>query len=259
MADIPQSDFYLRVARGLVPKHSVIHKFGSGTLTTTLLPVTQANTYQTPTTAQSLEFVSSSASDALNSTGAFEITFIGLDANWEEQTVVVAAHATDGTVAVAIPGTWLRLYRWYVSKSGSYATDVLGSHVGTLTVRIAGAGATWDTIPITPFPVGQSQIGAYTIPTGYTGYLIAKNVTVESSKVTDIYFFQRPLADDVTTPFTGTMRMVQREVNITVPFNQPFLIPKGPFVGPCDVGFMGKVSLTTGTASVEFELLLIQD
>ena len=113
------------------------------------------------------------------------------------------------------------------------------------------------------FPVWTPQgitgpIGP-TGPTGYTGYLIAKNVTVDASKVTDIYFFQRPLADDVTAPFTGTMRMVQREVNITVPFNQPFLIPKGPFVGPCDVGFMGKVSLTTGTASVEFELLLVQD
>jgi hypothetical protein len=259
MSRILNREFYAEVAKGNIPKHSVVHKFGSGTLTTTLTPVTQTNTYPTPTTAQSLEFVSSSASDALNSTGAFEITFIGLDANWDEQSVSVAAHATDGTIAVAIPGTWLRLYRWYVSQSGVYATDSVGSHVGTLTTQISGGGTIWDTIPITPFQVGQSQIGAYTIPSGFTGYMIAKNVTVDSSKVTDMYFFQRPLADDVTTPFTGTMRMVERELNITVPFNQPFVIPKGPFVGPCDVGFMGKVSLTTGVASVEFELLLVED
>jgi len=252
-------EFYLEVAKGNIPKHSIINKFGSGTLTTTLLPVTQANTYQTPTSPVSLELVSSAVGDAQSGTGAREITFIGLDSNWEEQTVTVSTHATDGTVAVAIPGTWLRLYRWYVSQSGAYATETTGSHVGILTVRVSGGGTTWDTMPISPFPVGQSQIGAYTIPAGYTGYLIAKNITVDASKVTDLYFFQRPLADDVTTPFTGAMRMLEREIGITTPFNQPFVLPKGPFVGPCDVGFMGKVALTTGVASVEFSLLLVQD
>jgi len=42
-------------------------------------------------------------------------------------------------------------------------------------------------------------------------------------------------------------------------FYVEFKAPKGPFVGPCDIGFMAKVSLTTGQTSCEFELLLIED
>ena len=57
-------EWYAQVAEGNIPKHSVVHKFGSGLLTTTLLPISQANTYPTPLTAQSLEFVSSDAADA---------------------------------------------------------------------------------------------------------------------------------------------------------------------------------------------------
>lgn len=260
MAFFTQSaEWYARVAKGEIPGYSVVHKFGSGLLTTSLLPITQTNTYPTPTTAQSLEFVSSGVADAQNGVGAREITFVGLDANWNEQTVTVATHATNGTTAVAITGTWVRLYQWYVSQSGTYATQSAGSHAGILTVRIAGAGATWSTIPISPFPVGQSQIGVHTIPTGYTGYLISKDVTVDSSKVTDIYFFQRPFANDVTTPFTGTMKMIEREINVVNSFTKTFHIPKGPFVGPCDIGFMGKVSVGTGEVAIEYELILIQN
>lgn len=250
------NQFLIEVAKGNVPKHSLVNKFGAGNLTTTLLPIDQDNTYKTPTTPVSLEFVSSSANDTSAGTGARQITIVGLDANWAEQTVTLT---TNGTTAVALTGTWLRLYRWYVSQSGTYATESAGSHAGTLTIRVAGAGATWSTIPITPFPVGQSQIGIYTIPIGYTAQLLAKNIFVDSTKTADIYFFQRPLANDVTTPFTGTMRLFEREIGVTGGFELITPAPKGPFVGPCDVGFMGKVSAGTGECSVEFQLLLIQD
>lgn len=57
-------EWYAEVAKGNIPKHSVITKFGSGVLTTTLLPITQSNSYQTPTSAVSLEFVSASTGEA---------------------------------------------------------------------------------------------------------------------------------------------------------------------------------------------------
>lgn len=252
----PSVDFNTRVVRGLVPKHSIVHKFGSATLTTSITPFTASNTYKTPIAATALEFVSASANDTAAGTGAQQITVIGLDANWAEVTQTVE---TNGTTAVALGTNLIRLTNWYVSRSGTYATDAAGSHAGILTIRVASAGATWSTIAVTPFAIGQSQIGCHTIPTGYTGYLLSKSITVDASKSTDIYFFQRPLANDVTTPFTGAMKMVEREVGLTAGFEKVFSVPKGPFVGPCDVGFMGLVSATTGIASVEFELLLIQD
>ena len=248
--------FLLEVSKGNVEKHSLVNKFGAGLLTTSLLPVSQDNEYPTPTTAISLEFLSSSADDTSAGTGAREVTVVGLNSAWAEvsQTVV-----TNGVTPVALTTPLIRLYRWYVSQSGTYATELSGSHAGTLTLRVAGAGATWSTITTTPFPVGQSQIGIYTVPLGYTGYLLAKNVFADTTKTADIYFFQRPNANDVTAPFTGTMRLFEREVGVTGGYQVMPPAPKGPFVGPCDVGFMGKVSAGTSECSVEFQLLLIQD
>ena len=96
----------------------------------------------------------------------------------------------------------IRLYRWYVSSSGTYATQSAGSHVGDLTIRASGAGAIWSTIPNTPFPSGQSEVGCYTIPTGYTGYLLTKNIFTDTSKTADIFFFKRENADDVSAPYS---------------------------------------------------------
>ena len=35
--------------------------------------------------------------------------------------------------------------------------------------------------------------------------------------------------------------------------------PMGPFVGPCDIGFMGKVSTGTGEIDIDFEILIIDE
>jgi hypothetical protein len=256
MSHFGTTEWYAEVAQGKIPGSSLVHKFGAGELTTTIGPISHAMTYQTPTTATALEFVSGDANDTSAGSGAREITVIGLDSSWNEvsQTVI-----TNGTTAVALTTDLTRLYRWYVSSSGTYATATTGSHAGILTIRESGGGTTWASIPIDPFPVGQSQIGAYTIPTGFTGYLLSKNIFIDSTKTADIYFFQRPAADDVATPYSGIMRLVEREVGVTGGYQFKPLSPKSTFVGPCDVGFMGVMSVGTSECSVEFELLLVQD
>lgn len=252
-------DFLINVSRGNVPGYSLIHKFGSGPISTTLVPIAPDLHYETPTTAVALEIVSSDAADAQNGAGARQITVVGLNASWEEVTQVVSTHATDGTIAVSIPTSLIRLYRWYVSSSGTYATIAAGSHVGTLTIRVAGGGATWSTIGISPFPIGQSEIGCFTVPLGKTAYLLSKNIFVEGTKPADVYFFQRTNANDITTPYSGAMRLVDHEVGIDGPISLQSVSPKGPFVGPCDLGFMAKVATTAAVVSVEFELLLIDN
>lgn len=253
VTEINMKPWYLRVVEGDIPGYSVVHKFGATTLTTTMAPITQAGTYQTPTTAQALEVVSSSANDTAAGTGAQQVTIIGLDSNWGEVEVEVEMN---GTTAVALGTNLIRVYRWYVSRSGTYATETAGSHAGTLTLRASGGGTTWDTMPVSPFAIGQSQIGVYTVPDGYTARLFTKNIFVDSSKTADIYFFWRGVADDVATPYSGIMRLVEREVGVTGGYSLDTNIPKGEFVGPCDIGFMGVMSVGTSECSVEFELLL---
>jgi len=259
MTFIPNEEFYLKVAKGEVPKHSIVHKFGSSTINSTLSLITQSNVYMTPTTATALEVVSDNVADALNGVGMHEVTVIGLDSNYNEVTQVISAHATSGTTAVAIPTNLIRLYRWYVSKSGTYAMPPAGSHQGTLVIQEAGGGTVWSGIPVSSFATGQSQIGMYTIPIGYTGYLLSKNIYIDTGKKTDIYLFQRPLANDVTSSYTGTVRLMEREVGISGGFNQSLQVPNGKLVGPCDIGFLGKLNTGTAPCSVEFELLLVQD
>ena len=74
-----------------------------------------------------------------------------------------------------------------------------------------------------------------------------------------MFFFKRLNADDVTTPYSGAMRVVEREIGIQGGFDHHFTVPKLIGAGPCDVGMMGKVASGTADVSVEFELLLKAD
>ena len=247
-------DFLYQIAQGKVEGASIIYKFGAGEVDTSIHPITQSEIYMTPTTAQSLEFVSSSILDTYLSTGARQITIIGLNSSWDEVTQVIN---TSGTTPVQIPIPLTRLYRWYVSSSGTYATSVTGSHNGVLTIRESGIGDTWSIIPITPFPIGQSQISVFTIPKGKTGYLLSKNIFTDATKVVDMYMFQRCGLDDTVSPYSGTMRLIEREIGVHGGFSISFRGGKGPFVGPCDVGFMGEIDVGTAQVSTEFEMVLL--
>ena len=252
-------DFLTQVSLGNVPGFSLVHKFGASELDTTIHPLTQSKTYETPTANTALEFVSDNANDSSSGTGAQEITIEGLTNISGVWTEVTQTLATNGTTSVALTTDLIRLNRWYVSKSGTYATATAGSHQGNLTIRVSGGGTTWSTIINTPFPIGQSQIGVYTIPSNKSAYLLSKNIFTDTSKTADVYFYQRTNADDVTTPYTGAMRLIEREVGIQGGYVVKTVAPKGPFVGPLDMGFMGKVTSGTAEVACEFELLLVDD
>lgn len=248
-------NWLIEVERGNISGASIVHKFGAATVTTSLAPMCESNVYMTPTTAQALEFVSSDNNDGAGTgAGALQVTITGLNSAWAEVTQTVTCN---GTTPVALGTDLIRLYRWYVSSSGTYATVSAGSHAGTLTIRAAGAGATWSIIPVSPFPIGQSLIGAYTVPAGKTAYLMTWDVHSDASKSLSALFFQRENANDVTTPFSGTMRTVSYQVGIVGDVSDSQKSPRGPFVGPCDLGVLASVTTSTGRASTDFELLLI--
>jgi hypothetical protein len=257
MSYFGSTEWYQRVSNGEVPGYSLVHKFGAGELGTTVAPVTLTGSYFTPTTAQALEFISSSAEDTSLGDGAREVTVIGLDLNWleVEQTVI-----TNGTTPVQLTTDLTRLYRWYVSSSGTYSSAEGGSsHSGDLTIRASGGGDDWTLIENTPLSTGQSQIGVYTIPKFKKAYGLSKSIFVDTTKVADIYVFYRDNCDDITSPFSGTRRIVEREVGVTGGFQREYVAPLGPFTGPCDIGFMAKVSQGSGFMSCEFDLLLIDE
>jgi len=256
---------WLDIARGLTSGMSVVKKFGAyDAVGTTYTPLTTTGTYLCPTSAVSLELVSSSANDALNSTGAHEVTVVGIDANWNVQTVSATAHATDGTTAVAISGTWLRVYRAYVSKSGTYGNLGASSHVGTLTIRVSGGGAAYAQIGVaSSFSKGQTQIAAISVPIGYQAYVFITDMAVDSGKTAEVALVVREHADDVTGPTYDGAWQVKSEIEGIAggsAFNRSgALTPIGSITGPADIGFLGKVGTGTGTISVEFEVFMVNE
>lgn len=256
------ANFLLEVAKGNVVGHSIITKFGrNGVIGTDLTHVSIGGQYQTPTSSQSLEILSSDANDDVGSAGAHKVIIEGLDADFVFQTEEVTMN---GTAAVALENTYMRVFRGYVSESGSYVTTAIPSHVGQITLRNSGGGVTWfiiDTVEetTTGFGIGQTQIGTYTVPAGKTAYLISKTFSVESTKTARIYFFARMQADDVTTPFRGIMRLFEQHDGINRLSN---IIPPAPadsFMEKSEVGFFAKVSTGSASVSTEFQLLLVDD
>jgi hypothetical protein len=251
----PES-FLVEVAKGNIPGHSIIHKFGHGNVGTTFVPICNALVYQTPTTAIALEVVSSDADDTSAGAGARTVFIEGLAL---DGSIVTQTVALNGLTAVPIPTNLWRLYRWGVLTSGVYATTGTGSHQGVLTIRVASAGATWSTISITGYPHGQSEIGWYTVPGGYTAYILTQIVKVDSTKSVDIMFVKRNNADTVAAPFSA-MTMVEEFIGVAG--SGSGLSPDAPVSGFgafTDIGWLGKVTSSTGDVSVDFEILLIKN
>jgi hypothetical protein len=248
--------FLLEVQKGNIPGHSLIHKFGHGTVGTSMVPITASLVYQMPTTAIALEVVSSDADDTSAGAGARTVFIEGLAL---DGSVVTQTVALNGLTAVSIPTPLWRLYRWYVMTSGVYGTATTGSHQGTLTIRVASAGATWSTIPFAVYPHGQSQIGWYTVPSGYRAYIFTQIVKVDSTKSVDVAFLQRRNADTVSAPFSA-FRLVEEFTGVAgagsgISPDSPI----GEFPAFTDIGWLGKVASSTADISVDFEILLIKD
>jgi hypothetical protein len=262
MTYISNKDFYIEVSKGNVAGHSIVNKFGRNSVVgTTLSFISISGQYQTPLTATNLEIVSASINDTAAGSGGRKVTIVGLNSSFNEISVEVTLN---GTTAVAVGTQFVRVYRMYISESGSYATISTPSHNGIITLRTSGGGVTWaiiDTIEGTSIGtgIGQTQISGYTIPAGYTGYLLSKNISVEAAKPASVYFFKRENADDVATPFIGTMRLFEQNDGISTPLSVGLKAPIQKLNEKTDVGFFAKVGTGTASVSTEFQILLVQN
>lgn len=251
------SEFYLEMAKGDVKGHSVISKFGEAdAIGTTWTIITDSQTYPMPTAGASLEILSSSDVDSTGNAGAQQVLIQGIGLDWREQTETVSLQ---GTQAVDLSNTWLRVYRMYLVGTNTYASTSASTHDGTITLRADGGGATWAALTKdNVFAYGQSLIGAYTVPKGKTAFLTSYTADIEPTKNANIAFFQRCGADDVTPPYEALRLQALHEglQNTLVITNH---IQRGPFVGPCDIGFFGKVANNTANISLQFNLVLIDN
>lgn len=252
------ASFGLEVARGNVGGMSTVHKFGANpAIGTSYVPVSIGGIYRTPTPSNATTLrikAGGNANDTAAGTGARAVTLQGLDetgAFAEETLATAGASASSATTT-----TFMRLFRFLVSDSGTYATATAGSHSGNIVIENGAGGTDWGTISATGFPRGQSEIGAYSVPSGYTAYVTGIDLAVESGKPVDVIFFIRNNILDETAGYPA-MRTQQRFTGIQDRAVKIFTYPM-KYTGPCDIGFIGKV--TTGSAVIngQFDLVLVE-
>jgi len=166
-------DFYSEVAKGNILGHTSVHKFSSNfDIDVASAPETiwsQGGTYpwSALTSAQILYCKSSNIADASGT-----MTIQGLDANFAPLTEDVVLDATDPTTtAVATTNAFIRVFRIIYTSSTINA--------GNITLHTVNGSGT--VVAQVPANYGSTLMGVYTIPAGYTGYLMGMSVTASSS------------------------------------------------------------------------------
>lgn len=240
--DIP---FYLAVQQGKVPGYSFINKFGhnsaigSAAFETVWEP---GSIIIFQTSAQTLSVVSSSANDVAAGTGARTLRIQGLDSSFDllETTITLT-----GTTPVVTTGVeFLRVFRMSVETAGS-----TGSNVGNITATYS---STTDTAAYIVLGNSNTLMGVYTIPNGYTGYIVG--LTISSGKDVQMTFKVLSRNNNITNAAFKIRDYLETRGGLSILNFQD----QGTHVGKTDIQVQARSSANSSVSST-FSLLLIQD
>lgn len=172
--------FGLQVSRGQITMHERICPFGlNSDVSTSLETVWQeGGVYAFPASATVMTVSSSSANDDGNpaGTGARTVVIEGLDANYSSISETITMN---GTTAVNTTKSYLRVNKMYVATGGTTAGAVGNIYIGTGTVTDGKPAVVYNMMGI---GTNISESLVYTVPAGYTAYLL--NFAVSSSNST---------------------------------------------------------------------------
>jgi hypothetical protein len=167
--------FDLQVARGQIPGHNPLFKFGNnptvGNSTETVW--SQGGLYSYLSAATVLKVSSSSANDTSAGTGARTVQLYGLDADYNEINETVTLN---GQTAVNTTNEFLRINRMIVRSAGTGGGNAGVIYAGTGTVT---AGVPANVYASVNGGVGsnQSLMALWTVPAGHTAYVLQYNVS----------------------------------------------------------------------------------
>ena len=237
------------------------HRFGRNpAMSTSWQDVwTRGGLYAWPVAADNIEFISDSVLDAQTGAGARTIILEGLDDNWNFQTETLDTHATDGTAArITSNLQYRRMNMAYVGLTGAYGAGLTGGNVGNITIDWAtGNVACAEILAPAGMPMGQSQVGRYTVPAGKEVYIHSFFVNVDSgaNKTADVVLFHRPNGDDVTTPFQS--RRILMYLDGLSGFNSAsFKEPFGPFPAKTDI-WWSCIAEAASASTTDMELEIV--
>lgn len=252
MAFIPTDDFLLKVARGKIQGMTLINKFGHGVVGTTETDIWDGDAnYVYQTAAVTLYLSSSNAGDTSE-----PIVIEGVDTNGDYQTETKALDGSNAQTQVASANSYARVFRMYYNPTGGSWTgtaDLAGDIYASVTNGDTTAGVPQTAADIkAKIQAGENQtlMGLYTIPNGFTGFLLDFHYVSESTKILTSRLRVREFGSSFNTKerFVGTKPEVQDDIRL------PAQIP-----GKSDIKATASVSASTGEVSVAFDLLMVDD
>lgn len=247
-------DFLFLVAAGQVTGTALVYKFGANSaIGASEEDVCATSGVITLPTSAAVASVAYSGNDNSSSTGARKVMVEGLDSSFD--TASEEVELTSGGSPQTTTQTFMRVFLAYVSEAGAYATAYSGSggtNDNDITISVGG------NVQVTiKADRGQTQTTHYTVPAGKTAYLLDAHATADATMSTDLRFYQRRDADDVTTPYTARRlitSIVAASGSVTRYFQYGVTFPE-----KTDLWWSGKTSAGSGTAEISYSLLLVDD
>jgi len=226
------ADWGMQVARGKVNGASQVNifAFSDSVKTTfyTLWELTGTTQYAFPASAVTMTLASTSASDNTRAT----ILISGLNSSWDAITETVTLN---GVTGVTTSNQFLRINSMIMTSTGTGQA----TNVGTITAK--NGGVTYSQISI---GVGRSQAAVYSVPNGYTMYLISINAfNGDAAPGNAINYQVKSTNNAQTNPVTLTILQTAWDQRYQVPRVNPF-----PYTQKTDIQW--QFSTASGTHSV---------
>jgi hypothetical protein len=233
--------FELQVARGQIAWHYPINIFGYQSAVPTGTPIAvweNASAYVFPTVAQQMLVYSSSASDT-----NCRIVISGLDANFAQ--ISEAVILTNGTTGVSTTKSFYRIH-------SVFATDATYTlPVGTIKVAKSDKSVTYGQVNI---GIGRSQMSVYTVPAGYTFYLMRVDVYISEAGGGSNYGNYRVSVKDNVS---GNVFLILQSP-FALNYNARRVIPF-PYTEKMDIQWQASVGTSTAPVGVIIEGVLIKN
>lgn len=251
MAYLQYRDFVLEVAKGNIPKHGVITKFGYNTDVDTGASEdvwNQGGLYVAPTTARVHDIASTSVSDTSAGTGARTVLIYGINGSYNRVTETVTMN---GGSNVATANSYLHIHLIQVQTVGSG-----GVNAGKITATAQTDATVTCSIEIGE---GQSASTIYLVPTGYTAYIMRtrarmNNATASSSAKVGLYTIPFGLSLQLKT-FMGINNSGSSFVELDYTGSSPFIVTEKSWIK------MRCISVSNNNTEIEaeYDLILVQD
>jgi hypothetical protein len=240
--------FELQVARGQIQAHSVVTIAGyNSDVDTAWEMITPVGNLSYPAAALQMTVSSADADDTSAGTGARTVLITGLDANYA---VISETVTMNGQTAVTTTNSFLRINAMLVTTAGTSLANEGIIYIGSGTVT-SGVPATIYNVIAAGF--NNSTSSQYTIPAGFTGYLVVARIGLAQDAGTTLITARTRFVGTNGIALTGPVIVTNNGIS-TIDFPYPIAIAEKTRIQGEAIG--GAVD---NEAAGFFELVLIKN